>query len=51
MTALRLREGKLLAGRVLSDDGGAVEFAFRTPQGVAGTTRVRYADIHPESIA
>jgi hypothetical protein len=49
--ALRLRNGQLLAGQLVSDDGTSVEFAFETAEGVRGTTRVAYADIHPESVA
>ena len=49
--ALRLRSGHLLAGQLVSDDGATVEFAFETAQGIKGTTRVAYAEIHPESVA
>lgn len=49
--ALRLRNGQLLAGTLVADDGSSVEFAFETAEGVRGTTRVAYADIHPESVA
>ncbi len=51
VTALRLRNGKLLAGRVVSDDGNVVEFQFETETGMKGTTSVKYGALHPDSVA
>jgi len=51
VTALRLKTGKLLAGRVISDDGHVVEFQFETETGMKGTTSVKYSALHPDSVA
>jgi len=51
VTALRLKNGKVLYGRAISDNGKNVEFQFETETGMKGTTTVAYAALHPESVA
>ncbi len=50
VTALRLSNGAVMAGRVLEDDGDKVTFEFATNGGI-GTTAFRYVNLHPETIA
>ncbi len=49
-TAVRMRNGRVVTGRLLDDDGESIQLEIGTDSGGTATTRLRYSELHPRTV-